>query len=70
MNSSRAFEGYRTGLTEPRTGMPRTVDSQNGRYVCIELWKGGNMRITAGNRKEGSCPFGSLKDFRKIGIVY
>jgi len=28
------------------------------------------MRITPGNRKEGSCPFGSLKDFRKKGIDY
>jgi hypothetical protein len=70
MNSSRAFEGYRTGLIEPRTGMPSTVNSQNGRYTYVELGKGGNMGITAGNRKEGSCPFGSLKDFSKIGILY
>jgi hypothetical protein len=42
---------------------------QNGRYVYIELGKGGNVRITLGNWKEGSCPFGSLKDFRKKGIM-
>ena len=32
MNNSRPSEGYRTeGLTEPPTGMPRIVDSQNRR---------------------------------------
>jgi hypothetical protein len=45
--------------------MVRIVDSQNGRYMYIELGKEGHMTITPGKRKEGSCPFGSLKVFRK-----
>jgi hypothetical protein len=34
MNNSRPSEEYKTeGLTEPLPGIPRTVESQNGRCV-------------------------------------